>query len=102
NGTLVYRIPGDGVLGTRQKASYRVRQIDYFYVEADNDRMRIPVLLRAGLEDIGKTTSNVDMNSNDVYVFGEEMGATPTNRPHYRRFMTFIVAEARNIKVMLK
>ncbi len=101
-GKQVYRIPLNGVLRTQMKPTYRMKGREYFYVDIDGSRSRIPILLPAGWEDIGDTIDTIDKNRNDIYVFGEEMGATAKNKPDHRVFRTFIVSEAKNIEAVLR
>jgi hypothetical protein len=101
NGKQVYRIPLNGVLRTQVKPSYRIKGREYFYVDIDGSRSGIPVLLPAGLKDVGTTIDTIDKNRNDIYVFGEEMGSTARNQPNYRVFGSFIVSEAKNIEAAL-
>ena len=102
NGKQVYRIPLNGILRTQAKPSYRIKGREYFYVDVDDSRSKVPILLPSGWEDIGNTIDNIDKNLNDIYVFGEEMGSTARNQPNYRVYSSFIVSEAKNIEAVLR
>ncbi len=73
NGKHVYEIPSSGILRTTVEANMQIAGHEYYYVSINEERIPIEYLLPKGLENIGRTLSESNLNENANYIAGEEM-----------------------------
>lgn len=77
DGTAIYRIPGNGILELRDRASYVLRSEQFYYEDAGGSLSEIPQAFADSEVTDGQEAiriSQLDPNGQQVYVTGRKMG----------------------------